>query len=614
MIQKRFLGALTALSAVVAACGSGSIEGVPGGGSTGGSGPAAAGTSSVPGAGNGSGGPSVPGGGSTSMPGAGGGTGGTGSPGGGTGTIGTTGGAATGTTGGSTSVPSTCMPGVPATSQIPRILNRQYDATVRDLLGVTGLGADNKLPSQLLVSDSDGPMTPDAWRIYQDVANQIAAAVMAGANKSRFIGCDPAASGCLEQTIQTFGRKAFRRPLTAAEVTRFQRLGQTMPAGTPAQVAEATLASFLMSPSFLMLPELTTTAATTGFQLSSHEVATRLSFLLWGSIPDDALNAAADANQLQTKEQLLTQAQRMIAIRDKAGPLVAAFHRNWVQMDNGSGHWWKMDHDTNTYPLYSAAAKPSWQGELDAFFQEVAFANGSFKDLFLSNVGFVNKDNAAIYGLDASQYGTALTKVQLDAAQRPGFLTRVGFLSSYAGFNATSPILRGAFITVYMMGGAVGAPVPGATMTTVSGDFKTQRAYVEELTKPAECIGCHTVINPPGFALENYDGIGKWQTMDPRGGAIDASVTTATVNFGNGTKQISSPLQLMQEIAELPKAKELYARAWVSYAFGRAPNANDQCVVDQLNSKLSQSGYSILGLLGDLTQADSFRVRVRANP
>jgi hypothetical protein len=510
-----------------------------------------------------------------------------------------------------------CIPGIPATSQIPRLLNRQYEAVVRDLLGVTALGADDKTASQLLVADSDGPMTPDAWRIYQDVGGQIARAVMTGPNRSRFIGCDPAAAGCLEQTIRTFGRKAFRRPLTDAEVARFQRLGQTTPAGTPDEVAETTLLAFLVSPSFILLPELTATQDPGGqaLQLSGHEVATRLSFLLWGSVPDDVLNAAADADQLQTKEQILAQAQRMIAVREKTGPLVAAFHRDWVQMNNGNAHWWKVDHDRATYPLYSAEAKPSLQAELDAFFDDVAFGGGSFDDLLLSNVAFVNADTAAIYGLDPSRYGADLTRVELDAAERPGFMTRAGFLSSYAGYNATSPILRGAFISVYMLGVNPGPPIPGATMMTVSGDFDTQRAYVEELTKPAACTGCHSIINPPGFALENYDGIGKWQTVDPRGGAIDASVTTATVNFGDGkSEEISSPAQLMQEIAQTPKARQLYAQAWVSYSFGRDPNANDRCVVDQLDMKLSQDDYSILNLLADLTQADSFRLRVRETP
>jgi hypothetical protein len=498
------------------------------------------------------------------------------------------------------------------------MLNRQYDAVVNDVLGITAVGTDNKPPSQLLVADSDGPMTADAWRIYQDVGQQIAHAVMTGPNKAKFISCDPAAAGCFEQTIRTFGRKAFRRPVTDAEVTRFMKLTTTTPAGAPADVAETMLEAFLVSPSFLLLPELTTTMDPSGtaIQLSSYEVATRLSFLLWGSVPDDTLSAAADANQLQTKEQILAQANRMIAVRARTGPLVASFHRDWIQMNNGSAHWWKIDHDTKTFPLYSAAAKPALQSELDDFFQDVAFAGGSFQDLLLSNVAFVNKDTAALYGLDPSPYGSDLQRVQLDATQRPGFLTRAGFLTSYADYNSTSPILRGAFISVYLLGVNPGPPIPGATSMTVSGNFTTQRQYVETLTKPDPCSGCHTnIINPSGFVLENYDGIGKWQTVDPRGGAIDASVTTATVNFGDGdTKEISSAVQLMQQIAQTPKARQLYAQAWVSYAFGRDPNSNDQCVVDKLDTKLAQGGYTILNLLADLTQADSFRLRMRGTP
>jgi len=510
-----------------------------------------------------------------------------------------------------------CVPGVPATTQIPRLLNRQYEAVVRDLLGVTTVGDDAKTASQLLVADSDGAMTPDAWRIYQDVGAQIAHDVMSGPNRSRFIGCDPAAAGCLDQTIRSFGRKAFRRPLTDAEVARFQKLSQTTPPGSPEEVAETTLFAFLVSPSFLLLPELTTTPDPTGLgiQLSGYEVATRLSLLLWGSVPDDALDAAADADQLQTKDQILAQAQRMIAVREKTGPLVASFHRDWIQMNNGNAHWWKIDHDPATYPLYSADAKSALQAELDAFFQDVVFSEGSFEDLLSSNVAFVNAQTAAIYGLDPASYRSELTRVELDPAARPGFMTRAGFLSSYAGYDATSPILRGAFIAVYMLGVNPGPPIPGAAMMTVQGDFPTQRAYVETLTQPQPCAGCHGIINPPGFVLESYDAIGKLQTIDPRGGAIDASVTTATVDFGDGKKKpIASALELMQEIAATPKSRQLYAQAWVAYAFGRDPNGNDKCVVDQLDAALAQGGYSILDLLAELTQADAFRVRVAEAP
>jgi hypothetical protein len=511
--------------------------------------------------------------------------------------------------------PNVCVQGIPTTTQIPRLLNRQYENVVRDLLGVTAL--DAAPVSAALVGDFTGPMTAPAWQQYQRAAEKIAVEVMAGPNRSKFISCDPAAAGCLKTTIETFGRKAFRRALKPEEVASFETLSKTTPAGTPEQVAEATLHAFLVSPSFLLLPEINIETEGAAIKLSQQELATRLSFLLWGSVPDDILNAAADGGQLQTKEQILAQAQRMIQVREKTGPLVAAFHSEWAQMNNGSSHWFKIDHDPAKYPGYAAAAKTTYQKELQSFFEEVAFTNGSFQELFLSNVAFVNKDNAAIYGLDPAQYGTELAKVALDSAAtpRPGFLTRAGFLSSYANYDASSPILRGAFIAA-MLNISPGAPIAGAVDTKVDGTFSTQRAYVEALTEKMQpCQGCHSVFNPPGYVLENYDGIGKWQTTDLRGGAIDASVTTAAVDFGDGVaKEISSPLQLMQEIAKMPKAQELYARAWVAYAFGRSANANDQCVVDQMKTNLTGAGYSILNLLGDLTQADSFRLRVRATP
>ena len=192
---------------------------------------------------------------------------------------------------------------------------------------------------------------------------------MTGPNKSKFIGCAAATAGCLEQTIRSFGRKAFRRPLTDAEVARFQKLGQTMPVGSPDEVAETTLLAFLVSPSFLLVPELTTTADPTaqGIQLSSYEVATRLSLLLWDWSGRHA-NAAADADQLQTKEAILAQGAANDPVRDKTGPLIASFHRDWVQMNNGNAHWWKTDPTPRrircTPPLPSRAGRRSWMRSL----------------------------------------------------------------------------------------------------------------------------------------------------------------------------------------------------------------------------------------------------------
>jgi hypothetical protein len=529
-------------------------------------------------------------------------------------------GASGGTAGAGATGGADCAPGVPATSQIPRLTQRQYDAVVRDLLGVTALsGAGNEPPSAGLYADYDGPINVDAWRLYYEVAEKVAAEVMGGPNRGKFIACDPAAAGCMAETVRSFGRKAFRRPLTDPEVARFALLEQATPPGTPEEVAEATLHAFLVSPSFLQITELVTEPEASAIRLSPYEVAARLSFLIWGSVPDEILSAAADNGELATKDQILAQAQRMILVREKTAPLVAAYHREYLDMNNEDSHWWKVSHDVSKYPQYSDAAVPALQAELDRFFEDLAFNGGSFKDLFLSNVAFVNATTAAIYGLDAASYGTELARVELDAATRPGFLTRAGFLGSFSHFDGTSPILRGAYITVNILGVNPGAPDPNFFLTPPpDGTFYTERAYVEALTDDAACRGCHTpYVNPPGFVLENYDAIGKWQTVDPRSGGdatLGAINPTATVTFSDdNVKTITSPLELMQEISQTPLARRIYAEKAVTFATGRLPNPSDACTVNLIDMKLSQDGYNILDLLADLTQSDSFRLRVREN-
>jgi hypothetical protein len=605
MIQKRSLLVLGAFSAAAVACGDdvGTPTNTAGTSTSGGAG-ATGGTT-----GGGSGGIAPATGGS-----AGSGTGGSGVGGASAGTSGATGGAGSSGAGGVQ-----CVPGTPSSSQIPRLLKRQYDAVLRDLLDVTTL-SDGKPPSSGLYDDFDGPMNASAWRLFQEVAAKVAAEVMAGPSKTRFITCDPAAAGCLTDTIKAFGRKAFRRPLTPAEETSFGRFTALTSSGTPAQVAEAILRTFLASPSFLQITELAEESEAGAIKLSQHEVAARLSFLLWGSVPDEFLSTAADNGELTTKEQILAQAERMIEVREKTAPLVSEFHRAYLDMGNADAHWWKVEHDKTQFPLYFDAAKDVFSAELDRFFEEVVFTNGSFKDIFLSNVGFVNRDSAPIYGLDPAAYGTELTRVELDPATRPGFLTRLGFLSSYAHFDGSAPILRGAFITVNIIGLNPGAPDPDFFLQQPPpGNYTTERAFVEALTNQGACRGCHIpLINPPGFVLENYDGIGKWQTVDQRGngdpvaGAINA---TAEVTVAEGVvKTISSPRQLMEEIAQGAVARRLYAERWVAFATGRAKNPNDACTVDVLDAKMAVDGYTVLKLLADLTQSDSFRLRVRATP
>jgi hypothetical protein len=513
--------------------------------------------------------------------------------------------------GGDPRVPLTCAPGVPSTSQIPRMKNRQYDRVVKSLLNIDTLPtAPGGNPSSFLVEDSEGSLGEIAWNGYLNAGKAIAKEVMAGPNKANFINCDAAQATCLQDTIRTFGRKAFRRPVTDAEVTSLMRLNSVTPAGTPNEVAEAILYAFMVSPSFIMIPELAQEKEGAEYKLSSYEVAARLSFALWDNVPDLDLNAAADANALQTKEQILAQAQRMVADRGQTGPVVAAFHRAYADIRLGS-HWDGITHDSTKFPKWTDAVRAPMMAEISAFFEEVAFNGGTFKDLFTSKVAFVNNVTAPIYGLDAGAYTAELAPVTLDDT-RPGFLTRVGFLASFSGGETTSPVLRGAYIAKNVIGIRIEDPPPDAAKTPVpAGTYETQREVMEALTGLPNCRGCHAeYINPSGFILEHYDSIGGWQDTDPRGGAID---TTADVYFSDGnTKTMSTAGELMNELGISAEAKSRYAQQWVLFTTGRSANANDQCIVDSLNTKLSSEGYKILDVLADLTQADSFRLRNQA--
>jgi hypothetical protein len=510
-----------------------------------------------------------------------------------------------------------CTPGVPPTSQIPRLTNAQYDRTVRDLLGVTALTAHaGSVPSNLLATDQAGGLTDIAWAAYQTVGEAIAEQVMADpALRPRFITCDPAVSGCLHDTVASFGRKAFRRPLVAEEIAAFDAViakgSEITPTGAPGEVAQALLYLFLVSPSFLQRSELREISDGAGhFTLSSFEVASRLSYLLWGSTPDDALDLAADAQQLETPTQILVQAQRMVE-DEKARDVIGAFHRSYLLMGTNT-RWDNTNKDPVKYPAFDRNLVGLLQQETEMFFDHVVFAkNGTFEDLLQSPVAFVSSATAPLYGLDPAKFTTNLTETTLEG--RPGFITRAGFLNAYSGYEGTSPILRGAFISKQVLGISIGAPPPGAEQTPLppaSAELDTNRKRYAAMTSGPQCAGCHVpLVNPPGFALESFDTVGAWQTMEHDTGApIDDDADILLAEDGPAV-HVSGPVELMAAIASAPGAKAQYASRLVSFSTGRAGHPDDACTVRELAAKMTASGYTILHLVTDLTQTLSFRVR-----
>lgn len=501
-----------------------------------------------------------------------------------------------------------CIPGVRATSQVPRLKNIEYDRTVRDLIGLSSL--NGRPPSALLATDQEGSLTDLGWSSYLTVGEQIARQVMSDpAMRAKFLLCDPATANCIDDTITAFGRRAFRRPLKPEEVTLFKALAtaHNTPNGTPEEIAELLLQGFLVSPSFLMRSEINEVPGANGqYVLSSHEIASRLSYMLWGSMPDTTLDEAADTGQLSTPAQILAQARRMVA-DDKARDMVAEFHRHYLHMGLNT-RWDTFVKDPARFPHFNEGLRPMLSQETEMFFDAIVFGNGGFKDLFLSTQGYVNAETAALYGVDGTGLGTTLSARDLPG--RPGFLTRLGFLSAFSQASRTSPILRGAYIVKDVLGTTLGTPPPGAEGTPLpeSDDLLTNRARVDAQTSDASCKKCHNEhINPAGFLMEAFDTMGQPQTHEAdTGAAIDS---TATLLVDGTLTSMTGPSELMNLLATSSDAQYFYTQKWVSHAFNRDPNSQDACTVNLLAANLSTDGYTILNLIADITQADSFTVR-----
>jgi hypothetical protein len=512
-----------------------------------------------------------------------------------------------------------CEPAIRATSQIPRLTNAEYDRTIRDLVGVTNLAAaDGVAPSTRLATDQAGAMSDLAWANYKDVADKIATQVVADpALKQNFVKCVPTAGDatCFHATILEFGRRAFRRPLTPEEVARFDAIvaaGPTItPTGTQDEIAQALLYMFLISPTFLHRAEIAEVDAGAGrYTLSSHEIAARLSYMLWGTMPDTVLDAAADAGMLTTDAQIADQARRMLE-DPRAHEMVKAFHAYYLVM-RAEGRWGTANRDLTLFPNFKPEVVPAITEETLRFFEKVTYQPGStFKDFLTSPIAYVNRDTAPLYGLDASAYGPELTEVTLDANARPGFLTRLGFLMNFSSYTRTNPIYRGAFITKDILGIPLDAPPPGATETPLptAAGLDTNRKQVDAQTSGGTCIGCHhTLINPPGFVMESFDAMGAMRTTEANGVALDTAANV-TIEDGATPVNVTSPAQLMGLIAGAPGAMRHYVEKWVGFAYQRESDPMDSCTVNKLAAKMSASDYAILNLIVDLSQTPSFRVR-----
>jgi hypothetical protein len=249
---------------------------------------------------------------------------------------------------------------VPTTSQLPRLTRAEYDKTTRDLLGID---ISTTPPSSMLAPDTVGAVDQRAWDGFQGAADALATQVVGNATlKAGVLGCTTQDTACATTFITNFGQKAFRRPLTATELSRFQALytnrATITQSGTFDQAVQVILKAFLMSPSFLQKAELSeATPDGSYYALSSYEMASRLSYTLWGTMPDATLFTAAQQNKLTQPADILAQAQRML-MDPKARTKVAEFHAVYA-LQGDATRWSEASHDPALFPNFKTTMVPT---------------------------------------------------------------------------------------------------------------------------------------------------------------------------------------------------------------------------------------------------------------
>jgi hypothetical protein len=540
--------------------------------------------------------------------------GGASQPGGGGGTAGGLPGTGPGAGGGLTA----CGPDL-APAPIRRLSHTELEATLRDLF--PGLAITRAALAPDAVSDGFANraklLNPTALLVEQYSQHAALVAEKAVANLAALLPCTPTAAteaACGAQFVDAFGAKAFRRPLTDSERKSYSDFfNQKRTAISFKGAIQLTMEAILQAPAFLYRVEHGDPAAPPRddgrVPLTGYEIAARLSYLLWGSMPDQPLFDAARANQLSSLAEVEAQARRMVK-DDKIRPMMVDYHRQWLDFD-------RLDRevkDATVFPSYTPALKAAIREESNRFVESTMVdGDGTIAALLTSNTTFVDATLAPLYGVPAPASGWA--KVTLDPLQRAGFLTRANYLASHAHATSGSPPLRAVFVMRRLLCMSFPPPPNDADVTPPqpkAGEGpKTNRQLFEERTV-GSCQGCHTTINGLGFGLENYDAIGRYQTTD-NGLPVNAAGQIMGIDVAG---PFVGGVELSKRLADSADLRLCATTKWYEFALGRDKEATaaDDCRIAAMDRALAASGGNIRELLVSLVTSNDFITRPAVTP
>ena len=489
-----------------------------------------------------------------------------------------------------------------------RLTAVQYDNTIRDLLGITsnpsaGFSADERVGP--FKANNAAPVGELQVEQYMGAAETIAAEAVG--DMATLLPCDPVADGedaCAQAFVEDVGARAYRRPLTTGELTGLMAVYDAGKAEDGfANGIRVALGAILQSPYFIYRIEFGLESGGDVVALTDHEVATRLSYFLWNTMPDDTLFSAADAGELTTTEGLAAQVDRMLG-DPRTAEAVASFHTQWLGVDEIE----LLEKDATDFPNFTPALAAAMKEEAAAFTEHVILGGDGRLETLLSAPMTITDDAALLdlYGVQLPAGHQPGDPVDLPVGERAGLLTQAGLLASAAHADQSSPILRGVLVRQNFFCQIL--PVPPPDVDNVPPDPEpgsTTRERFRQHTEDPACAGCHVLIDPIGFGLENYDAVGQYRTMEgtlPVDSSGELVSTDVDGPFNGG-------VELANMMATSNMVRECVASQWFSYAFGRPSAAEDECTTDHINEAFAESDYDIRVLLREIAVSDSFRFR-----
>lgn len=504
------------------------------------------------------------------------------------------------------------MDAVPGTSRALRLAGPDLDRVLSDLLGLDVSVAGNfpeEIPTLNGYFENASLTVNDRYKTELTLtAEALAQQVVDDQQAYAFVvGCEPSDAACRESFVENFVRRAYRRPASASEKDSYLSLfdsaaGLIQSGDDFTDGVQLVVEAALQSPKFLYRVEQGSGVDDEfGTVLTPYEIASRLSFMYWGTMPDEPLFEAAATGALGTAQGIETQANRL-ASDARVAERVVDFHQRWLQTMDLAG----VSKDAELFPEFDAGLVESMREEMRQFVRGVSLdGDGGIRELLTAPEGYVDQRLATLYGIDGS-FSDQFTRVEYGAdSPRAGLLTQAAFLTGHtSSARTTSPILRGVFVLARLTCFKVPEPPPNAT-SMEPPEPATPPATTRELftwkTSLPSCATCHDVINPIGFAFEAFDPVGRHRTQE-NGAPVDPSGES----FFPERFSFADAKGFLSQLAPLPDTRACYASNWLQYAFGRDVASEDLKTLSDLTTAFDQPGFGARDVLLRLTQSAAF--------